>query len=82
MSLPRRIKDLPRGKRLVFVCGVLGGMKGVVASEIALGEGFPPQDIYCVVDGYPAWQRQGYPLVAGFEPGEKAPLLKKGRGYS
>lgn len=58
-----RIGELPRGKKLLFICQA--GQRSALAAEMAAAMGFPPEDLYNVEDGTPAWIERNYPTSYG-----------------
>ena len=61
-----RIGELPKDKKLLFICTI--GFRSGLACEMAAAMGFDPEDLYNVVDGIPAWMQKGYAISYGSNP--------------
>jgi rhodanese-related sulfurtransferase len=60
-----RIDELPRQKKLLFICQA--GQRSALAAEMAAAMGFPPDLLYNIEDGTPAWIERHYPTSYGNE---------------
>ncbi len=56
---PRR-NELPKGRKLLFVCAV--GQRSVLACEMAAAAGIPPSSLYNLQGGTQAWIKAGEPV--------------------
>jgi rhodanese-related sulfurtransferase len=61
-----RIDELPKGKKLLFICAA--GVRSGLACELAASVGLPPDDLYNVEDGTPTWIEKNHPTSFGNEP--------------
>lgn len=61
-----RIDELPRDKKLLFICAA--GVRSGLAAEMAAAMGLPPEDLYNVEDGTPAWIEKKFPTSYGDDP--------------
>lgn len=61
-----RIEELPRDKKLLFICAQ--GVRSGLACEMAAAMGFDPENLYNIEDGTGAWIEKGYPTSYGDEP--------------
>jgi rhodanese-related sulfurtransferase len=65
-DLLSRIDELPRGKKLLFICQA--GVRSGLAAEMAAATGFPTEDLYNIEDGMPAWMDAKLPVSYGDDP--------------
>jgi len=61
-----RIGELPKGKKLLFICAV--GVRSGLACEMAAAMGFPTSDLYNIEDGTPSWIENKLPTSYGKAP--------------
>ena len=61
-----RIDELPKGKKLFFICAV--GVRSGLGCEMAAAMGFPTSDLYNIEDGTPAWIENKLPTSYGKAP--------------
>ena len=61
-----RIDDLPKDKKLLFICAA--GVRSGLACEMAASMGFPSEDLYNVEDGTPTWIEKSHPTSYGNDP--------------
>jgi len=64
-DLLSRIDELPRNKKLLFICAA--GVRSGLASEMAAAMGFDTNDLFNIEDGTPAWTEKGLPTSRGNE---------------
>ena len=62
-DLPDRIDEVPRDKRLLFICAM--GVRSGLACEVAFSMGYAPENLYNIEDGTPAWIAGGHPTSYG-----------------
>jgi len=62
-SLPERIGELPKGKKLLFICAQ--GVRSGLAAEMAAAMGFSPDLLYNIEEGTQAWIDKKYPTSYG-----------------
>ena len=55
-----RREELPKDKKLLFVCAV--GQRSALASEMAAAAGIPAERIYNLEGGTDAWRKAGEPV--------------------
>ncbi len=65
-DLQSRIDELPRDKKLLFIC--VSGMRAGRACEIAATMGYPSERLYNVEDGTPTWIERNHPTSYGDDP--------------
>ena len=65
-DLPGRIDELPRDKKLLFICAA--GVRSGLACEVASSLGFPSEVLYNVEDGTPSWIERNLPTSYGDAP--------------
>lgn len=58
-----RIDELPRNKKLLFICAV--GVRSGLACEMAAAMGYDTELLYNIDDGTPAWIEKGHPTSYG-----------------
>ena len=58
-----RIDELPRDKKLLFICAV--GVRSGLACEMAAAMGYDTELLYNIDDGTPAWIEKGHPTSYG-----------------
>ncbi|MCS7206763.1 MAG: rhodanese-like domain-containing protein [Dehalococcoidia bacterium] len=61
-----RIHELPKGKKLLFICQA--GQRSALAAEMAAAMGVDPDLLYNIEDGTPAWIERNYPTSYGNDP--------------
>ncbi|MBI4336705.1 MAG: rhodanese-like domain-containing protein [Chloroflexi bacterium] len=61
-----RIQELPKGKKLLFICQA--GQRSALACEMAAAMGFSSDVLYNIEDGTPAWIERKYPTEHGMDP--------------
>ena len=61
-SVFARKDELPKDKKIIFVCEV--GQRSALASELAAAAGLPPEKIYKLEGGTSAWVKAGEPTEA------------------
>ncbi|MBF6599845.1 MAG: rhodanese-like domain-containing protein [Dehalococcoidia bacterium] len=59
-SVFARRDELPRDKRLIFVCAV--GQRSALAAEMAAAAGLPADRLYSLDGGTDAWRKAGEPV--------------------
>jgi rhodanese-related sulfurtransferase len=59
LLLTRRV-ELPRDRKIIFVCSV--GQRSALACEMAAALGLDPDDLFNMEGGTEAWARAGLPL--------------------
>ncbi len=65
-DLQSRIDELPRDKKLLFIC--VSGMRAGRACEIAATMGYSSECLYNVEDGTPTWIERNHPTSYGNDP--------------
>ncbi len=60
-DLPDRIGEVPRDKKVLFICAV--GVRSGLACEVAFSMGFDTVNLYNIDDGTPAWIAGGHPTT-------------------
>ena len=61
-----RIDELPKDKKLLFICAA--GVRSGLACEMAAAMGYPAQSLYNIEDGTPAWIEKNHPTSYGNDP--------------
>lgn len=61
-SLFARREELPKDKKIVFVCEV--GQRSALAAELAAAAGLPADRLYNLDGGTSAWKKAGEPVEA------------------
>ena len=61
-----RIEELPKGKKLLFICAA--GVRSGLAAEMAAAMGFQPDILYNIEEGTPTWVAQDLPTSHGTDP--------------
>lgn len=61
-SVFARREELPKDKKIVFVCAV--GQRSALAAEMAAAAGLPADHLYTLDGGTEAWRKAGEPLEA------------------
>ncbi len=61
-SVFARKDELPKDKKIIFVCAV--GQRSGLASELAAAAGLPADQIYNLEGGTDAWKKAGEPTEA------------------
>ena len=64
-DLLARIDELPKDKKLLFICAA--GVRSGLASEMAAAMGFDTDTLFNIEDGTPAWTEKGLPVSRGNE---------------
>ena len=59
-SVFARREELPKDKRIVFVCAV--GQRSALAAEMAAAAGLPADHLYNLDGGTDAWRKAGEPV--------------------
>jgi rhodanese-related sulfurtransferase len=59
-SVFARREELPKDKKIMFVCAV--GQRSALAAELAAAAGFPPEQLYTLDGGTEAWRKAGEPV--------------------
>jgi rhodanese-related sulfurtransferase len=59
-SVFARREELPKDKKIVFVCAV--GQRSALAAEMAAAAGLPADHIYTLDGGTDAWKKAGEPV--------------------
>jgi rhodanese-related sulfurtransferase len=60
-SVFARREELPKDKKIVFVCQV--GQRSALAAELAAAAGLPAEQLYNLDGGTDAWKKAGEPVV-------------------
>ena len=60
-DLPDRFKEIPDGKKILFICAA--GVRSGLACEIASSLGYPPKDLFNIDDGTPFWIENNLPTT-------------------
>ena len=61
-----RIDELPKDKKLLFICAM--GARSGLACEMAGAMGIDHENLYNIEDGTPTWIDKGYPTSYGDDP--------------
>ena len=61
-----RIEELPKDKKLLFICAQ--GVRSGLACEMAAAMGIGPENLYNIEDGTPTWIEKGHPTSYGSDP--------------
>ena len=61
-----RIDELPRDKKLLFICAA--GVRSGLACEMASAMDVPSETLYNMEDGTPTWIEKNYPTSYGESP--------------
>jgi rhodanese-related sulfurtransferase len=61
-SVFARREELPKDKKIVFVCEV--GQRSALAAELAAAAGLPAEQLYNLDGGTAAWKKAGEPVEA------------------
>jgi rhodanese-related sulfurtransferase len=59
-SVFARREELPKDKKIVFVCAV--GQRSALAAEMAAAAGLPAEQLYSLDGGTDAWRKAGEPV--------------------
>lgn len=59
-SVFARREELPKDKKIVFVCAV--GQRSALAAEMAAAAGLPAEQLYTLDGGTDAWKKAGEPV--------------------
>jgi len=59
-SVFARREELPKDKKIVFVCAV--GQRSALAAEMAAAAGLPAEQLYSLDGGTDAWRQAGEPV--------------------
>lgn len=59
-SVFARREELPKDKKIVFVCAV--GQRSALAAELAAAAGLPPDRLFNLDGGTEAWKKAGQPV--------------------
>lgn len=59
-SVFARREELPKDKKIVFVCAV--GQRSALAAEMAAAAGLPADNLFTLDGGTDAWRKAGEPL--------------------
>lgn len=59
-SVFARREELPKEKKIIFVCAV--GQRSALAAEMAAAAGFAPEQLYSLDGGTDAWRKAGEPV--------------------
>lgn len=62
-DLPDRIDEVPRDKRVLFICAM--GVRSGLACEVAFSMGYDTENLYNIDDGTPSWIAAGHPTSYG-----------------
>ncbi len=65
-DLLNRIDELPRSKKLLFICAA--GVRSGLACEMAAAMGYPTENLYNIEDGTPSWIEKNHPTSYGESP--------------
>ena len=60
-DLPDRIEEVPRDKKVLFICAM--GVRSGLACEVAFSMGYDTLNLYNIDDGTPAWIAGGHPTT-------------------
>jgi rhodanese-related sulfurtransferase len=61
-SVFARREELPKDKKILFVCAV--GQRSALAAEMAAAAGLPADSLYTLDGGTDAWKKAGQPVEA------------------
>ncbi len=61
-SVFARREELPKDKKILFVCAV--GQRSALAAEMAAAAGLPADHLYTLDGGTDAWKKAGQPVEA------------------
>ena len=61
-SVFARREELPKDKKILFVCAV--GQRSALAAEMAAAAGLPADSLYTLDGGTDAWRKAGQPVEA------------------
>jgi rhodanese-related sulfurtransferase len=61
-SVWNRREELPKDKRILFVCSV--GQRSALAAEMAAAAGLPAEKLFNLQGGTESWRKAGEPLEA------------------
>ena len=61
-----RIDELPRDKRLLFICAA--GVRSGLACEMAASMGYSSENLINIEDGTPTWIDRSHPTSYGNDP--------------
>lgn len=59
-SVFQRREELPKDKKIIFVCAV--GQRSALAAEMAAAAGLPADRLYNLDGGTDAWRKAGHPV--------------------
>jgi len=59
-SVFQRREELPKDKKIIFVCAV--GQRSALAAEMAAAAGLPAEQLYNLDGGTDAWRKAGHPV--------------------
>ena len=62
-ELPDRIDELPKDKKLLFICAA--GVRSGLACDVAASMGLPQDILYNIEDGTPTWISKNLPTDYG-----------------
>jgi len=62
----KRVDELPTDKKLLFICSV--GVRSALACEMAIAMGRPPERLFNIVEGMPAWIERDFPTSYNNDP--------------
>ena len=65
-DLLNRIDELPRDKKLLFICAA--GVRSGLGCEMSAAMDFPLESLYNVEDGTPTWIEKNHPTSYGSDP--------------
>ena len=65
-DLPDRIDEVPRDKKVFFICAV--GVRSGLACEVAASMGYDTENLFNIEDGTPAWIAANHPTSYGDDP--------------
>ena len=60
-DLPDRIEEVPRDKKVLFICAM--GVRSGLACEVAASMGYDTLNLFNIEDGTPAWIAGGHPTT-------------------
>lgn len=60
-DLPDRIDEVPRDKKILFICAM--GVRSGLACEVAFSMGYDTLNLFNIDDGTPAWIAGGHPTT-------------------
>ena len=60
-DLPDRIEEVPRDKKVLFICAM--GVRSGLACEVAASMGYDTLNLFNIDDGTPAWIAGGHPTT-------------------